>query len=92
METIIYNDLSKLQQQLIDEAKAAMETAYNPYSHFYVGAALLTETNEIITGSNVENASYGHCICAERSALVRANAMGHRKFKSIISILGRSCL
>ena len=63
-----------------------MENSYNPYSKFFVGAALLTKEDEIITGTNVENAAYGDAICAERSAIVRANAMGHRIFKSIAII------
>ena len=74
------------QVKLLNAAKKTMETAYNPYSKFFVGAALLTKDGRIITGSNFENASYGHTICAERSALVRANAMGYREFKSIAII------
>ncbi len=79
----MFENLPKDQQELINVAAAAMETAYNPYSLFYVGAALLSKDNQIIAGSNVENAAYGSCICAERAALVRANAMGHRQFKAI---------
>lgn len=86
MKTQTYKDLSKCQRKLVDAAALAMETAYNPYSHFYVGAALLTYDNQIITGSNVENAAVGDSICAERAALLRANAMGHKQYKSIAVI------
>ena len=62
MKTTMYNNLTKVQRKLLDAAFTAMETAYNLYSHFYVGAALLTKNDKIITGSNVENAAYGSCI------------------------------
>lgn len=61
----------------------AKEYSYSPYSKFRVGAALLTDTGEIIDGCNVENASYGLSICAERTALVKAVSMGFRKFPAI---------
>ena len=59
MKNVKYEDLSKLEKKLLDEAEKVMENAYNPYSNFYVGAALLTEDDTIITGTNVENAAYG---------------------------------
>ncbi|MFH4974038.1 hypothetical protein AB6A40_000747 [Gnathostoma spinigerum] len=68
---------------LIAAARKAIERAYCPYSKFPVGAAILTEDGTIITGGNVENASYGGSICAERSAAVRAIAEGHRNFIAI---------
>jgi len=83
-----FKDLKPYQQELLLEAEKAMDNAYCPYSGFSVGAALLTENNLTITGSNVENASYGITICAERAAIIRANALGKRRFKSIAVIAG----
>lgn len=72
-----YNDESKLSFQdkkLISKAKEAAITAYAPYSNFKVGASLLLENGEIITGNNQENAAYPSGLCAERVALFYANA------------------
>jgi len=88
MQEIKYENLDIIQQKLLDEAEEVMSTAYNPYSNFYVGAALLSQDGQIITGSNVENAAYGSTICAERAAILRANAMGIRTFDRI-AIIGR---
>jgi cytidine deaminase len=63
-------------QHLIAEAAAARELAYTPYSNFKVGAALLTRDGRIFRGCNVENASYGLCNCAERTAFFSAIAQG----------------
>jgi cytidine deaminase len=57
---------------LLEHARRAAEHSYSPYSHFRVGAALKLSNGEIVTGTNVENISFGLTICAERSALVRA--------------------
>ncbi|MDO8470374.1 MAG: cytidine deaminase [bacterium] len=67
--------LTAQQRRLVDAAKEALQRAYNPYSGFSVGAALRTGKG-IVLGTNVENAAYGSSICAERSALVSANAQG----------------
>ena len=68
---------------LVAAARAARERAFAPYSHFKVGAALQTPDGTIITGCNVENASYGLTICAERVAVVKALSEGHRVFSRI---------
>jgi cytidine deaminase len=68
---------------LIQKAIEAMENSYSPYSNFPVGAALLTEEGEVFTGTNVENASIGLTICAERSAIVSAVSKGRRDFRAI---------
>jgi len=65
-------------EQLIEEAKAARLKAYTPYSNFKVGAALLTKDGKIFHGCNVENASYGLCNCAERTAFFSAIAQGYQ--------------
>lgn len=70
-------------KELVKAAFEAKEKAYVPYSGFKVGAALLTEDDQIITGCNVENASYTPTICAERTAIVKAVSEGHLKFKAI---------
>lgn len=59
-------------QSILDAARRALTRAYAPYSNFHVGAAVLTDQGEIFSGCNVENASYGLTICAERSALFTA--------------------
>lgn len=69
-----YDECTELEKKLIDAAKEATSNAYAPYSEFYVGAALLLENGQIITGNNQENAAYPSGLCAERTAVFYANA------------------
>lgn len=74
-------------KQLIDEAIAASKQAHVPYSHFHVGAALLTTDGKIYRGCNIENASYGLTNCAERTAIFKAVSEGDKQF-SAIAVVG----
>jgi cytidine deaminase len=69
--------------ELLEIAKNAREKAYVPYSHFQVGAALLTRSGKVYTGCNVENVSYGATNCAERTAIFKAVSEGERQFDKI---------
>lgn len=68
---------------LARKALEARDNAYVPYSHYAVGAALLTEEGEIVQGCNIENASYGATVCAERTAFFQAASRGKRRFLAI---------
>lgn len=78
-------------QALIDAATVARDKAYVPYSRFKVGAALRTKDGTVFHGCNVENASYGLCNCAERTALFAAIAAGYRPGDfSAIAVVGET--
>lgn len=70
-------------EQLVAKALDARENAFAPYSNFKVGAALLASNGKVYTGCNVENATYGLTVCAERVALWKALSEGERSFKQI---------
>ena len=76
-------------KDLVELAFTMLDKAYMPYSHFPVGAALEGADGSVHTGCNVENAAYGSCICAERTALVKAVSEGCRTFKRI-AVVGNS--
>jgi cytidine deaminase len=71
------------QDPLLEAARAARQHAYAPFSHFQVGAALETAEGVVITGCNVENATYGLTICAERVAMFKAISEGYRSFRRV---------
>lgn len=75
--------MCRMDEELLRAAMDAQTRAYAPYSHFPVGAALRTEEGQIITGANVENASYPLGCCAERTAVYTAAAAGYRQFQRI---------
>lgn len=73
----------KEKERLYGHAKKAARHSYSPYSHFPVGAAVLTASGNIFTGTNVENASFGLTICAERTAITNAINEGHKDFVAL---------
>ena len=75
-------------KQLLQEAKKAREHSYAPYSHFCVGAALLTKSGKVYHGCNIENAAYTPTNCAERTAFFKAVYDGEREFEKIAVVGG----
>lgn len=78
-----FKDLDELKQKLLQIASEAKDFAYNPYSKFFVGAAVLTEEGMVFTGCNIENASYGLVNCAERTAIFKAVSEGCTDFRTM---------
>ena len=76
-------------QQLIRAVFEARENAYAPYSHFTVGAAVLTKDGQVFTGCNIENASYGATNCAERTAIFKAVSDGSCEFVKVAIVGGK---
>ncbi|GAH82733.1 unnamed protein product, partial [marine sediment metagenome] len=69
--------------KLVKEAEKARKRAYTPYSKFQVGAAVLCDDGKIFTGCNIENASFGLAVCAERVAIIKAISEGSTKFEAM---------
>jgi len=78
-----------LVEEMIGLAVRQLDLAYAPYSHFKVGAALLTQDGKLYGGCNIENAAYGPSNCAERTAFFKAVSEGERKFAAICIVGGR---
>ena len=76
--------MSSTIEKLLEAAQKAKDRAYAPYSHFHVGAALLTPSGKIYSGCNVENTSYGLTICAERNAIFQMVANGEQQIEEIL--------
>ncbi len=79
----MFKDIPMRMEKLFEAARGAAEASYSPYSRFRVGAALLCEDGTVVTGTNVENRSFGLTICAERSAVVAAVGSGRRRFVAL---------
>ncbi len=75
---------------LVEKAIGALEYAYTPYSHFKVGAALLSKSGKIYTGCNIESASYTPSNCAERTAFFKAVSEGEQEFEAIAIVGGKN--
>jgi cytidine deaminase len=78
--------LSDLNNQLIETAKAARLQSLAPFSNFLVGAALQTRAGKVYTGCNIESASYGLTVCAERVAIWKALSEGEREFTDLVVV------
>jgi cytidine deaminase len=75
---------SVIQERLLEAARDALTRAHAPFSKFKVGAALLTSDGRVFTGCNVENATYGLTVCAERVAIFKAVSEGAQRFSQIV--------
>lgn len=85
--------MSDLDRTLLDLAAAAAELSYSPYSKFRVGAAIVTDTGDVISGANIENAAYGASVCAETNAITSAAAAGARRIEvvAVVCLDGDLC-
>ena len=80
--------MNDLDRTLLDLAAAAAELSYSPYSGFRVGAAIVTDSGDVVSGANIENAAYGASVCAETNAITSAAAGGARR----IDVVAVVCL
>lgn len=85
------DDKKNLIEKMIETAAANLEKSYAPYSNFNVSAAILMGSGKVYTGVNVENASYGVTLCAERNAIGHAIAEGERKLDTVVIVGGKDC-
>ncbi len=83
MDNMLFDGVEITDDILMELAKELLPRSYAPYSHVNVGAALLTKGKKVYFGCNVENASYGATMCAERAAIYTAIAQGDREFEAI---------
>lgn len=90
IQSFTYEELNASDRQLIDKARKTNEHSYAPYSHFYVGAAVLLDNGEIVCGSNQENAASPSGTCAERTALFYAGAKYPDQAVKAIAIAARN--
>lgn len=88
-EGVVSHSVAK---NLIRDAMEGMKNSYAPYSHFTVGAALLSKSKKVYKGCNIENAAYGPSNCAERTALFKAVSEGEREFSAIAIVGGKNGL
>ncbi|MEW6982995.1 cytidine deaminase [Colwelliaceae bacterium 6471] len=79
-------------QPLIEAAKQAADRAYAPYSKFHVGAAAMTDNGNVVKGCNVENASYGLTVCAERNCISHGIVNGEQRFSAMVIYTGQEIL
>ena len=79
---------NNIKEKLIDKAKTMRQNAYSPYSKFKVGAAVLTQQDNIYGGCNIENVSFGLTNCAERTAVFKAVSAGETKIKALALVGG----
>ncbi len=77
------------ERELMQAAQDARKNSYSPYSHFCVGAALVTKSGKLYTGCNIENAAYPATVCAERTALFKAVSEGERAFQMLAVVGGK---
>ena len=78
-----------VENTLLNAAQAARENSYSPYSHFKVGAAVLARSGRVYTGTNIENASFGLTVCAERNAVFAAVGAGEKEILALALISGK---